>query len=191
MILTMDNIAAACGARVDRAQLFLPYLQEACTAYEINTPARVAPFLAQVGHESMGLKYTSELWGPTAAQLGYEGRADLGNIHPGDGSRFRGHGLLQNTGRANHAAVRDRLRAKFHPVSVPDFEEHPEALAEYRWAALSAGDFWDMKGLNALADAGDFLELSIRINGRNRATGLPNGWEDRLARFERAQAVLA
>jgi putative chitinase len=191
MILTLHQVAAACGARIDRAQVFLPYIQEAIDAFDINTPARVAPFLAQIGHESYGLKYTTELWGPTPAQLAYEGRLDLGNTQPGDGSRFRAHGLIGTTGRANHAAARDRLRARFPHLVVPDFEEHPEKLAEHRWAALSAGDFWDMKGLNALADAGDFLKLSVRINGRNRKTGLPNGWEDRQARFERAQQVLA
>lgn len=185
MILTLNQLASACGARIDRAQAFLPYIQEAIDAYGIDTPERVAAFLAQIGHESGGLKYTREIWGPTPAQSRYEGRADLGNTEPGDGERFKGHGLIQTTGRANHARVRDRLREKFPHLTVPDFEETPEALAEYRWAALSAADFWDEHGLNELADAGDFMRLTRRINGGT------NGYEDRVARWDTAKAVLA
>lgn len=189
MILTMQQVASACGARVDRAQAWLPYLSAAMDAYAIDTPARVAAFLAQIGHESGGLKYTVELWGPTVAQSGYEGRADLGNTQPGDGYRYRGRGLIQTTGRDNYRRLRDRLRARI--AAVPDFEAEPERVAEHQWAALSAADYWDMRDLNPLADAGEFERLSAKINGRNRTTGLPNGWEDRLARWETAKAVLA
>ena len=156
--------------------------------YGIDTPQRQAPFLANVGHESGGLKYVTEIWGPTAAQARYEGRRDLGNVLPGDGSRYRGHGLIQTTGRANHRAVRDRLRARF--PDVPDFEAEPAALMDTQWAALSACDFWDMRRLNDLADADEFEEVCARINGRNRRTGLPNGWEDRCERWEFARRAL-
>jgi putative chitinase len=191
VILTLQQVASACGARIDRAQMFLPHLQAAMTAYEIDTPARAAAFLAQIGHESGGLRWTTELWGPTVAQSGYEGRRDLGNVQPGDGFKFRGHGLIQTTGRANHAKVRDRLRARLGGARVPDFEADPEALAGPEWAAWSAADYWNMRRLNALADTGDFEAISARVNGRNRATGMPNGWEDRLARYSTAQQVLA
>lgn len=190
MMLTMYELAACTGARVDRAQMFLPHLQEAMDAFEITTAARATPFLANVGHESGGLKYTIEVWGPTPAQSGYEGRKDLGNTQPGDGSKFRGHGLFQTTGRYNHARVRDRLRAKFPHLSVPDFEAEPAALAEPRWAALSAGDYVADRRLNDLADLGDFEEYCAKINGRNRATRLPNGYEHRLALWTAAQKVL-
>ncbi len=70
---------------------------------QINTPARAAAFLAQVGHESGQLRYLREIWGPTPAQVRYEGRADLGNAQPGDGKRFMGRGLIQITGRKNYA----------------------------------------------------------------------------------------
>lgn len=184
MNLTLNQLASACGARIDRAQIFLPFIQEAIDAYGIDTPERVAAFLAQIGHESCGLKYTREIWGPTPAQSRYEGRADLGNTQPGDGSFFRGHGLIQTTGRANHARVRDRLRAKFPDRQVPDFEADPNALAEYHWAALSAADYWDEHHLNALADCGDHEKICKRING-----GL-NGFEDRIRRYEIAANVL-
>ena len=173
----------AVGATVAKAEEIRDAMSLACALYDIITPARIAAFLAQVGHESGGFRYASEIWGPTPAQQRYEGRKDLGNTQPGDGSRFRGHGFIQTTGRANHASVRDRLRERLS-VEVPDFEAHPEALAELPWACLSAADYWDMRRLNALADAGDFEAITRNVNG-----GL-NGYADRLARWERAKIAL-
>ena len=160
-------------------------------AYEITTPARQGMFLANVGHESGGLHYTSELWGPTPAQTRYEGRKDLGNTKPGDGRKYRGHGLIQTTGRANHAAVRDRLRTKFPHVDVPDFEEFPELLAQIEWAALSAADYVDMCGLNIYADIGDFDGYCDKVN-RGRKTspvGDSNGYAERLRNWQNWQKV--
>lgn len=184
--MTAEELAQATGARLERAELFLSHIVEAMDAYYISlTPERMSAFLAQVGHESGGLHYLIEIWGPTPAQARYEGRTDLGNTEPGDGSKYRGHGLLQTTGRANHACARDRLRDKFPMLDVPDFEAEPTRLAEPQWAALSAADFWDEHGLNALADAGDFVKITRRING-----GL-NGEAERLALYEAAKGVLA
>lgn len=185
MELTIDQISYACGSNLPRAQTWSPYLAEAMAMYAIDTPERAAAFLAQIGHESGGLRFVVELWGPTPAQARYEGRADLGNVRPGDGFRFRGRGLIQTTGRANYARVRDRLAEKLPDLDVPDFESDPDELAQCRWAALSAADYWDMKGLNELADTGDFEHITRRING-----GL-NGQADRLAKWERAKEVLA
>jgi putative chitinase len=122
--LTLAQLASATGAGMVRAQNWLPHIQRTLDAYEINTVTRAAPFLAQIGHESAGLRFTTEIWNPSQveAQGRYEGRLDLGNTQPGDGFRYRGHGLIQVTGRANHAAARDHLRVKFGP-NVPDFEE--------------------------------------------------------------------
>jgi len=184
--MTPEQLAACTGCpRVALAASWLAPIEAAMAAYSIDTPARQAAFLAQIGHESGGLQYPRELWGPTPAQTRYEGRADLGNTQPGDGKRFRGHGLIQVTGRDNHARARDRLRAKFPERDVPDFEADPEALALSEWAALSAADFWEGHGLNALADAGDFEKITKRING-----GL-NGYADRRARYDQAREVLA
>lgn len=180
--MSPELLAACTGARIDRAARFAPALSAGMAMYGIHTPERQAAFLAQLGHESGSLKYTSEIWGPTPAQERYEGRKDLGNVRVGDGSRYRGHGLIQTTGRANHVLVTHRLRQRFD--NVPDFEAEPEALTDTQWACLSACDYWDMKNLNPLADAGDFETITRKING-----GL-NGYEDRLARWERAKQAL-
>jgi putative chitinase len=185
-----QTLARCTGAQISRAQLFADPLSAGMAFYMIDTPLRQAMFLPNIGHESGGLRYTTELWGPTLAQKGYEGRRDLGNTQPGDGSRFRGHGLIQTTGRANHAAVRDRLRARF--PDVPDFVEQPEKLAEPQWAALSACDYWDMRRLNTWADAGSFDNVCDIIN-RGKATpaaGDSNGWSDRVALYTGARAAL-
>lgn len=180
--MTPDFLRAATGCTQERAAVFAPLLAEACSAYQINTPKRLAAFLAQIGHESGSLRYTAEIWGPTPAQVRYEGRADLGNTQPGDGPRFRGRGLIQTTGRANYCAVRDRLRTRLQ--GVPDFELAPETLEHPQWAAWSAADYWAWKNLNALADADQFEQITRRING-----GV-NGQADRLARHRRALSVL-
>jgi putative chitinase len=97
MSLTSSMVAAGTGATQLRAAQWVPSLQAACDRYEINTPLRVAAFLAQVGHDSMGLSCVREIWGPTPAQTHYEGRGDLGNTELGDGKRFMGRGLIQIT----------------------------------------------------------------------------------------------
>lgn len=176
------TLAFCTGARIDRAQRYAEPLSAAMAFYSIDTPIRQAMFLANVGHESGGLHYTTEIWGPTAAQLKYEGRKDLGNTHPGDGFKYRGHGLIQTTGRFNHVAVRDRLRKRFD--NVPDFEADPDKLAEAQWACLSAADFIDMRQLNAVADTGDFVTYVKRINGGS------NGMADRQELFKQAKKVL-
>ena len=192
--MTPEELARATGARIGRTQLFLPFLTEAMNAYYISlTSDRMAYFLANVGHESGGLRYTTEIWGPTPTQLRYEGRQDLGNTQPGDGSLFRGHGLFQTTGRANHAAARDRLRSKFPELDVPDFEAEPHRLAEPFWAAYSAADFADMENLNAVADSGDFDGYCDRINRghKTRAEGDSNGYAERFALLGRAREEFA
>ncbi len=144
--------------------------------YGISTSVRQAAWLGQIGHESGGFVYTRELWGPTPAQQRYEGRADLGNTQPGDGKRFMGRGLIQITGRANYRACGAALGV--------DLEADPTLLQGDVLAARSACWFWRQKNLNALADAGDFVTLTRRINGGT------NGLADRQQRWERAKRAL-
>lgn len=181
-MVTLDQLMACTGARLERAEPLLEPLNTAMATYDISTKNRIGMFLANVGHESGGLLWLSELWGPTPAQRRYEGRMDLGNIKAGDGSRYRGRGLLQTTGRANYRRLRDRLRAR--DVPCPDFEEEPEKLATVRWAAMSAADYWDMRDLNEVADRGDFRGVVRKING-----GF-NGLTDRVRLWKKAQEVL-
>lgn len=189
--LTPALLRAAAGCTQDAADLYADPLSQACAFYGINTPQRLAAFLAQLAHESGSFRHTREVWGPTLAQDRYEGRRDLGNVYPGDGKLFAGHGLLQITGRANHAAVRDRLREAFG-ADVPDFERDPEALMLPRWACLSAADWWAHHGCNDLADDGNYIGIGRLINrGNARAVSPANGEADRLQRWERAKAALA
>ena len=184
LIINAQQLAAATGATADRAASWVGTINEAMAQFGIDTPLRVAMFLAQIGHESMHLARTREIWGPTPQQAGYEGRTDLGNNQPGDGSRYRGRGLIQVTGRHNYAAARDALRAVYGP-GVPDFEAYPETLETMTWAARSAGQFWAARRLNAPADVGDIKTVTKRING-----GL-NGLDQRQALYTAALAVLA
>lgn len=149
--------------------------------FAIASPMRAAMYIATLGHESAGFVHTRELWGPTPAQLRYEGRKDLGNTEPGDGARYRGRGLIQITGRANYAALSKGLGV--------DYLTHPEWLERPPDAARCSGWWWFNNGCNEIADTGDFLRLSIRVNGKN-ANGLPNGWADRQRRFEAAKTAL-
>ncbi|MBD8090987.1 glycoside hydrolase family 19 protein [Pseudomonas fluorescens] len=159
------------------AGVFVPVLNTAMGRYGVVGNLRVSAFIAQVGHESGQLRYVREIWGPTVQQLGYEGRADLGNTVKGDGSKFRGRGLIQITGRANYAACGEALGL--------DLINQPELLEQPQHAAMSAAWFWSTRGLNTLADQKDFAKITRRING-----GL-TGQDDRLALYDRALKVLA
>ncbi|WP_354004576.1 glycoside hydrolase family 19 protein [Janthinobacterium kumbetense] len=128
--------------------------------------------MSQVGHESGQLRYVREL----ASGQAYEGRAGLGNTQRGDGVRFRGRGLLQVTGRVNYAACGKALGL--------DLLGQPELIEQTVNACRSAGWFWQTRGLNALADAGDQERVTRRING-----GV-NGLAERLALYQAARKVL-
>ncbi|RMP62317.1 hypothetical protein ALQ18_01252 [Pseudomonas marginalis pv. marginalis] len=160
-----------------QAGFFVSALNAAMNRYAIVGAARASAFIAQIGHESGQLRYVREIWGPTARQLGYEGREDLGNTVKGDGSKYRGRGLIQITGRANYAACGEALGL--------DLVNHPELLEQPHHAAMSAAWFWSTRGLNTLADKGDFAKITRRING-----GL-TGQDDRLLLWERAKKVLS
>lgn len=160
---------------------YLKPINNTLEKFNINTPQRVAAFLAQLAHESGSLRYVREI----ASGEAYEGRKDLGNTQSGDGVRFKGRGLIQITGRTNYKAVGDTLQY--------DFLSNPEDLELPGAACMSAGWFWDNRGLNKYADENTeegFLTISKRINGVNRVTGKPNGWDDRLHRWQTAKRAL-
>lgn len=175
MITSADLLAILPNAG-RRADLLADPINSAMDEFDINTPARQAAFIAQIGHESGQLRYVEEL----ASGQAYEGRHDLGNSRPGDGRLYKGRGLIQITGRANYASCSADL---FGDESV--LIDNPERLCEPELAARSAAWFWQLHGLNELADAGNFERITRRING-----GL-NGQAERLAFWERSKAVLA
>lgn len=155
-----------------RIPAFVAPLNAAMQEYHINNLERQAAFIAQIAHESGELRYVEEIASGTA----YEGRKDLGNTIPGDGMRYKGRGLIQITGRNNYAECGKALGV--------DLITNPELLETNEMACRSAAWFWASRGLNDLADKGDFERITKRING-----GL-NGQKDRLAYFVKAKSFI-
>jgi putative chitinase len=177
-------------------------LQETFEKYQINTPKRQACFIGQCMHESGGFKFLKENLNYSAKALMntwpsrfpdadtaekfernpekiankvYSGR--MGNTEDGDGAKFIGRGLIQLTGKDNYKAFGDAIGE--------DLIANPQLVEEPRYAALSAGWFWNKRGLNALADAMDITTLTIRINGGKI------GIDDRIAKINKALDILA
>lgn len=171
--MNLDQLIKIMPFARKRAAVFVDPLNAAMAEFGITTPLRQASFLAQVGHETGQLQYLREI----ASGDAYEGRKDIGNTWPGDGRRYRGRGLIQITGRANYAACGAALGL--------DLVAQPELLELPVNACRSAGWFWMTHGLNEMADAGDQVRVTRRINGGT------NGLADRLALFEVAKRVLA
>jgi len=207
-------------AKSQNVQAYLPYLNQAMPVYHIDTPVRAAAFLAQLGHESGQFSVVTENLNYRADRLvavfpkyfptlviaqQYAGKPDriankvyanrLGNgpETSGDGWRFRGRGLIQLTGRSSYDDCSKALTG-----DTTTFQNAPDLLATPQYAVASACWFWTVyKTLNAIADQPDnwttmyknklyskFQWLTICING-----GL-NGYDDRLALWEKAKTVL-
>lgn len=162
-------VALRMGFRADQALA----LEQACIRFGINTPLRVAHFLAQVAHESMTGRYMEEI----ASGRAYEGRKDLGNVMTGDGTRFKGRGLIQLTGRTNYGAYSQALYGDDRALRDPGM------VAKLPDAALAAGWFWQSKNLNRFADADDVTTVTKRVNG-----GL-NGFDDRKTKLALAEQL--
>jgi putative chitinase len=139
----------------------------------LDTPRRLAHFLAQLAHESDGFATTVEY----ASGAAYEGRRDLGNTQPGDGKRFKGRGLIQLTGRANYQ--------KFGKIIGVNLISDPDFAAKFPWAALTAAVYWRDRALNADADADDIRGVTKKINGGY------NGLAQRAAYLKAAKRALA
>jgi len=170
----MPNLPAA------KRALYLPHLNAAMEAHDVDTPLRTAAFVAQLAHESGEFRWMEEIWGPTAAQLRYEPPSPLatklGNTQAGDGKRFKGRGPIQITGRFNYAT--------FGGLLGLDLVGNPALAATPEVAFATAGLYWQRNGLNELADARDFVTITRRINGGT------NGLADRQMYYERAKAAL-
>jgi putative chitinase len=180
---------------------WLEPLLETFEKYEINTPKRQAYFIGQCMHESGGFKQLKENLNYSAkglmatwpsrfpdmdiaekfernpekiANKVYAGR--MGNTEDGDGAKYIGRGLIQLTGKENYANCGNAIGV--------DLVANPDLLSTPKYAALSAGWFWNRKGLNAFADADDIDTITKRING-----GLI-GLNDRKAKVEMVSKYL-
>jgi putative chitinase len=170
--------------------------------FEIDTPNRQAAFIGQCGHESNNFRTLEENLNYSAnalmrvwpsrfpdndvaekyankpekiANKVYSGR--MGNTEDGDGWKYHGRGLIQLTGKDNYTRCGEALGI--------DLVNNPDLLLEPEFAAASAGWFWRKHGLNQLADLGDWVAITKRING-----GI-HGIDDRVARTNKALALLA
>lgn len=208
--LTEQQLAAIMPA-CPNPGLWSTALNRAMSRFHIDSPPRMAAFLAQVAHESgqltrltENLNYSAkrlmQVWPkrfPTLerahayeknpqrlANLVYADRLGNGNEASGDGWRFRGRGLIQLTGRSNY-------RAAGRGIGL-DLEQAPDILEQPEPAALSAAWFWESHGLNPLTDnratdddTEDFIAITRRINGGTV------GLKERLALWKRAVQVLS
>lgn len=182
---------------------FVEPLNKAMDHFEINTPQRVAMFLAQVGHESGGLNHVAENLNYRAetltkifpkyfrdrdpndyakqpekiANLVYGGRMGNGPEDTGDGYKFRGRGLIQLTGHDNYKHFADSMGISIDEAVT--YLESPEG------AAMSAAWFWNSRHLNAVADAGDVVKATKLINGGTI------GLEERKELYEEALEIFA
>ena len=189
-----------------------PYIDQWCAAlnkllpdYGIDTPQRVAAFLAQCAHESGGFTFLKENLNYRAASLRkifpkyfptdalaeqyaslsnkaeaianriYANRMGNGDETSGDGFRYCGRGLIQLTGRNNYDAFAESIET---PV-----EEIPAYLETFEGAVQSACWFWETNNLNQFADTDDIKTMTRRING-----GFI-GLEDRIKHYEHARHV--
>jgi putative chitinase len=171
--------------------------------YDINTPQRVAAFMAQCGHESGNFKFLKENLKYRAASLtkvwpkyfpnmdianqyagneekianrAYANRMGNGPEESGDGWRFCGRGLIQLTGRNNYQNFADSIET--------DINDIPAYLATFEGAVQSACWFWETNKLNQWADKGDMLTLTKRINGGTL------GLDDRIKHYQHALHVM-
>ena len=139
-----------------------------------TTVKRAAMFCAQVGQESISLTALTEL----ASGAEYEGRADLGNTHLGDGVRFKGRGFIQITGRFNYRELSRWAHSKGLVPSATYFIDHPGQLATDQYVWLGPIWYWTVaRPMNHFADDGNIEGATQAING-----GL-NGLADRRHRW--------
>ena len=219
--LTVEQLMKATGASRLNAEIFLPFLQGTCKAYDITSPKRIAAFLSQIGHESAGLSRLEENLNYSATGLAntwptrfakrdmsgaylkdakgnnvptdraklfhrkpelianavYSSRMGNGGEESGEGWLYRGRGLKQLTGKNNYTACGRAIGE--------DFVTEPDKLLLPVNAALSAGWFWGVNKLNALADDENVEEMTRRINGGTI------GLKQRVALYQQALPVFA
>jgi putative chitinase len=191
-MITSDDLAQIAGTRSSLLPELARWINAICPNYGIDTPQEYAHFLAQACHETDHFRTLREY----ASGLAYEGRKDLGNFRAGDGSRFKGRGIFQTTGRANylHLGVRRGRQDLF--VKTPELLEKPE------YAVWSACEFWQSRNLNDIANFDDADRLKKKYRGKvievspveyisMAINGGRNGLAKRKAFYLRAKEVLS
>ena len=159
-------------------------INETLNKYNINTPLRIAHFLAQILHKSGYLKTLKEnlnysVQGLTKtfkkyfineaealpyarnqekiANKVYANRMGNGPESSGDGWKYRGRGVIMITGKDNYTTL-----SKDTGI---DFVKKPQLLEQMDYAIMSGGWYWNKNNLNTIADKDDILTITKRING--------------------------
>jgi putative chitinase len=154
---------------------FLLEIPETAKKFNITTTLRLTHFLSQCAHESGGFKWVVEL----ASGKAYEGRKDLGNIHPGDGVKFKGRGLIQCTGRLNYE--------KFSKFIGEDCVTNPNLVSD-KYPLASAAFFFNSNKLWSICDLGSTDEVVKKLT--KRVNGGFNGLNDRQKWFDKFWSIL-
>ena len=211
--LNAEQVMRATGATRAHAELYLPFLQGTCKAYDITSPKRIIGFLSQIGVESAGLSQIEEnLNYSVAGLLRTFGRHRISAEDAHAYGRRRGQAAdqkelaiilyggefgrknLGNTGVSDGWLYRGRglkqLTGRWNYAACgkaigEDLIARPDRLLLPVNAALSAGWFWASKGLNAVADKGDVAEMTRIVNGG------ANGLDRRMALWEQGQGVFS
>lgn len=214
-MLTIANLQAGCGASSSAASAWLAAIQAACNAYQINTPLRLAAFLATIGVESASLTATSEnlnysaqglanTWGrysvtgkpggaPNAQAIGlaHDPEAIANNCYAGrngNGDEASGDGWAF----IGRGPIQITGRAAYTACGAAlglDLVHHPELLAQPVNGALAAAWYWSKNNLNALADGKQFTAISKAVNcGSPNSPLTPNGMPQRLKFYAAACA---
>ena len=192
-----------CVGNPPNAEHWYEALCEVLPDYDINTPTRLAAFLAQTAHESGGYRAIKENLNYRAVTLrkvfpkyfptdemanAYAGKPEMiankvygnrmgnGPEESGDGYRYCGRGLIQLTGKDNYT--------RYAQSTEQTVEEASEHLTTFEGCVQSAAWFWEANNLNQWADAGDILTLTKRINGGTI------GLEDRIKHYKHSLHVL-
>lgn len=210
-MITQTQLQAIMPNAGSRAARFLGFLNETMHEFGIESKARMAAFLATVGHESGQLSTLEENLNYSAdalmrtwpahftldlstqyarqpekiANRAYASRGGNGDEASGDGWRYRGAGLIQLTFKDNQGACADHFCIP--KADIGNWLRTPEG------ASRSAGWFWFANKIDRYADIGDFDGVCDTVNRGKKtiAIGDSIGWQDRLAMFERARAALA
>ena len=180
MNVTKEQILAIMPNAAKYVDKYLVYINGYADTFHIDTPLRMAHFLAQIAHESNELRYTKEV-GNKAYFVKYDNgklKQALGNVKDGDGYKYRGRGLIQITGRANYQAYQNSKYCRGNIMDEPQLLEQPLG------AVKSAMWWWYKHGLNELADKDSFVAITKTINGGT------NGLESRRKYLAKAKAVL-